>query len=179
MRMTKMSITTRIGDEGTTRLFTGETVSKASLRPDAYGVLDELVSILGLAKSLVQEARLPALLEELQQSLFRAGAELASEGTPFSAPIGPEDVSQLDALCAEAEEIIEMPTGFILPGGTQAGATLDIARTIARRLERNVVFLQEQGVLANADLLIWLNRLSDLLWLFARWEEGDAMKLKS
>ena len=179
MRMAKISITTKVGDDGSTRLFTGEAVSKASARPDAYGDLDELVSMLGLAKTMVERAELPELIESLQRELFRAGAELASEGAPFSAPIGTDEVAAIEARCAEVEAVIEMPSGFILPGGTQAGATLDLARTIARRVERKVVAMQDAELLDNADLLIWLNRLSDLLWLFARWEEGGAMVEKN
>ena len=178
LRMKNRSITTKIGDKGTTRLFTGQEVSKCSARPDAYGDLDELVSMLGLAKTLVKQEELPKLLENVQQILFQAGAELASDGTPYTDPVGHERVAEIDALAADLEARIEMPQGFILPGGTQAGATLDVARTIARRLERKVVRMTEDGLLDNPHLIVWLNRLSDSLWLCARFEEGDATKAK-
>jgi len=176
--MDKPSIVTKGGDEGRTRLFTGQEVSKASVRPEAYGDLDELVSMLGWAKTLVAKPEIVEIIEDLQKRLFRAGAELASDGELYTDPIGSDDVVDMDALASGLESRIQMPEGFILPGGTQAGAILDVSRTIARRLERKVVLLTDQQMLSNPEMLVWINRLSDVLWLCARLEEGSATTLK-
>jgi ATP:cob(I)alamin adenosyltransferase len=174
--MSESMITTKTGDAGRTRLFSGEEVSKASPRPEAYGDLDELVSMLGLAKAKVQHPELAAILEQLQRDLFVAGSELAMTAEKLgglSARIDAAYAERLTVAAATAEARIPPPTGFILPGGTEAAAVRDVARTIARRLERRVVEMTDGGLVENPHLLVWLNRLSDYLWLLARLEEGD------
>jgi cob(I)alamin adenosyltransferase len=178
----KASITTKIGDRGTTRLFSGEEVAKDSPRTDAYGDLDEVVSILGVARCHVARADVREAILLLQRELFVIGAELATT---------PEHAEILSRRCDEAmladfetrrdalETAIAMPGGFIVPGGTTGAAHLDHARAVARRFERKVTGLVRAGLVRNPSLQIWVNRLSDYLWLLARREEGDATLLKT
>jgi cob(I)alamin adenosyltransferase len=171
------SITTRIGDKGTTQLFSGETVSKNCSRTNAYGDLDELVSVLGVARAMTSKPDVAQTLITLQRKLFVVGAELAT--TPDALALLGQRVdeamlAELDAARDALEERLPPPTGFILPGGTPAAAHIDLARSIARRCERKAVGLRDAGELDNSFLIVWLNRLSDYLWLLARWEEGGA-----
>lgn len=181
--MSKPSITTKVGDKGTTFLFSGEEVFKDSPRTETYGDVDELVSVLGVARCQVTQEEVRAILLDVQRDLFVVGAELAT---------AIDHVHQLKQRMDEAsvrafeqkrdllESRITMPDGFILPGGSGlvGAAHIDHARTIARRLERKVVSLSRSGLLVNNHLLIWLNRLSDFLWLLARLEEGRSLTLK-
>jgi len=174
--MTKRSITTRTGDQGTTELFSGETVSKNCPRTRAYGDIDELVSVLGLARATAQREATVSWVLALQQALFTVGAELATSRGGLDRLRDRVDGTMLDRLETVRESLeqqVPSPEGFILPGGTVAGAHLDHARTIARRCERRAVGLKEDGDIDNVVLVIWLNRLSDTLWLLARFEEGD------
>jgi cob(I)alamin adenosyltransferase len=176
-----VSITTRVGDRGTTFLFSGEEVSKDSPRTRAYGDLDELVSVLGLARATARRPDVRRSVTDLQRELFIAGAELATSARHvklLKQRVDAARLAQLDARREELEKRIPMPAGFILPGGTLAAAHLDHARTLARRLERRVVGLRRRKLVNNPALIIWLNRLSDYLWLLARREEGRAVTLK-
>jgi len=171
-----MSITTRQGDDGHTRLFSGETVAKSHPRPSTYGDLDEAVSALGLARSLVRAPRVAAELLIIQKILFLVGAELAtSPGRLQRLPerLGPAHLEALDRLGAELEEAVPLPPRFVVPGAAPGSAALDLARSIVRRLERSVVALgeTEPAVMANPVLIPFLNRLSDILFLLARYEE--------
>ncbi len=176
------SITTRIGDKGTTQLFSGETVSKNAPQTHAYGDLDEVVSLLGIARSLTPHATTAERLIWLQRELFVLGAELATS-TGAKELLGRQvDDAMLATLDQEREALeatITMPTGFVLPGGTPAAAQLDLARAVTRRCERRTVGLVEVGLLENPLVVVWLNRCSDYLWLLARAEEGDATLLKN
>ncbi len=170
------SITTKSGDEGRTRLFSGEEVSKDSVRTEACGDLDELVSTLGVARSLARHEVVRAGVEDLQRRLFLAGAELATtleQVDRLEARIGAEHLEDLDRKREAIEGHIPWPGGFVIPGATPAAAHLDLARAVARRLERRVVGLCEAGELNNDLLRAWMNRLSDYLWLLARWEERE------
>lgn len=173
-----MSITTRKGDAGMTRLFSGETVSKHSPRTEALGDLDELVSALGLARAHLSLEGLCQTVLALQRALFALGAEIATVGASAPAAsfhrMDAADVTELDRLCADLEGRIRMPSDFILPGNTTPGAYLDHARALARRLERRLVALHEEGSFDNPCALAWINRLSDGLWLMARRVEGDS-----
>lgn len=173
------SITTGIGDRGTTRLFSGERVAKDSPRTNAYGDLDELVSLLGLAH--VHARRTRAELRRLQRELFIVGTELATSWRHvrrLRQRIHQPMLDDLERRRRKAEAAIRMPKGFILPGGNAAGAHLDLARAVSRRLERRVVGLYRRRLVRNRILIVWLNRLSDYLWLLARREEGRATVLK-
>jgi len=179
--MTKPSITTRNGDHGYTSLFSGEQIEKSDPRADAYGDLDELVSILGVAYAHASDSDLRTRIEQIQQELFVVGAELAtslSHVDKLEHRISEKQVVALDEQCRKTEAGIQMPNGFILPGGSVVGAFLDHARTVARRVERKVVALHRNGFVKNELLLVWVNRLSDYLWLLAREDEGDALRKK-
>lgn len=173
-----MSITTRRGDAGRTQLYSGQDVSKSDLPPKAVGALDEAVSVLGIARSLATDPDLHDRILELQRACFVVGAELATHPDSVSRlkeRVDEEFLSTLDAERDRLEAIVPMPGGFVVPGGTPLAAHLDHARTIFRRCERVSVAMWEAGFLTNPLVLKWLNRASDLLWLFARQVEGDAV----
>lgn len=175
------SITTKVGDKGTTFLFSGQEVPKDSARTDAYGDIDELTSVLGVARGQALKEDVRASLFWVQLELFVVATELATDTAHLDLVrerIDQERLALLEAKRDSLETRITMPSGFIVPGGTPAGAAIDHARTIARRCERKAVSLYRDGLIRNAHLLVWLNRLSDYLWLLARFEEGEAMVLK-
>ncbi len=177
-----MSITTRIGDKGTTSLFSGEMVPKYSLRTEAYGDIDELNSALGVARALCQREGVLERIHEIQKELFVVGAELATTKECLmllGERVDASFLARMDQRRDALEAMITMPRGFIIPGGTLAAAHIDLARTIARRCERKAVRLRDEGLIDNEALLVWLNRLSDYLWLLGRFEEGDRVILKN
>lgn len=177
----KLSITTKTGDKGTTHLFSGETISKDSPRTHAYGDLDELVSILGVARALSADDTLCQTLITLQRRLFIAGAELATSADHIEKLAQRVDDSMLRELEKERdalEESLPPIKGFILPGGNPVAAHLDLARAVARRCERRAVGLLDADQIDNATLIVWLNRLSDYLWLLARHAEGSTTLMK-
>ncbi len=176
------SITTRTGDKGTTHLFSGETISKHSQQTDAYGDLDEVVSLLGMARAASERAALQETLISLQRRLFVVGTELATSlghVQQLAQRVDAAMVAELDRERDALEERLPPVTDFILPGGTEVAAHLDLARAVTRRCERKVVGLLEAGLVENADIVVWLNRLSDYLWLLAREEEGEAVLMKN
>ncbi len=173
----KFSITTKTGDGGKTRLFSGEEVAKDSPRTEAYGDADELCSVLGLAKATSQLDIVRNEIEQIQRELFVLNAELATTSEHVTKLKDRVDAAMLEELEKRRDALevqVVMPEGFVLPGGTLAAAHLDHARTIARRCERKVVGLRRSGDVTNPLVLVWLNRLSDHLWLLARQEEGEA-----
>ena len=168
-----MKIYTRTGDRGLTGLFGGPRVSKTDARIEAYGTVDELNAAIGLARSFLSHdaaSSMDTLLEEIQGRLLVLGADLA---TPTDATVDvprvlPEFATQLEAQIDELEEDLPALTNFILPGGSQAAAATHVARTVCRRAERLVAALLEQNVVER-EPLIFLNRLSDFLFVAARW----------
>lgn len=168
-------IYTRTGDKGSTRLATGEPVSKASLRVEAYGGVDETNACIGLAR-LHAEAELDAILSRIQNDLFDLGADLA---TPDSKDLKFEPLRILDSQVERLEQEIDRLNGelsplnsFILPAGNACAAHLHLARTVCRRAERTLVALIEHDEKVSAAALKYLNRLSDLLFVAARWANG-------
>jgi cob(I)alamin adenosyltransferase len=162
-------------------LFSGEEVSKDSERTEAYGALDELVSHLGLARAQARRDDVRGRILDLQRELFTVGAELATTTDHvhlLKARVDAAMLGRMEAARAEVEAAIRMPDGFIIPGGTVAAAHLDVARAVSRRLERRVAGLAGAGLVKNNELTVWVNRLSDYLWLLARLEEGEATVLK-
>jgi cob(I)alamin adenosyltransferase len=168
-------IYTRTGDAGSTRLATGAPVSKADLRVEAYGAVDETNACLGLARvHTAGGGELDAILARVQNELFDLGADLAQ---PAKADEAPGSVLRiLDGQVARLEGEIdalnaELPplASFILPGGTPAAAALHLARTVCRRAEREAVRLVEAGEPVSGPALRYLNRLSDLLFVAARY----------
>jgi cob(I)alamin adenosyltransferase len=170
MRITK--VYTKTGDEGLTSLATGERVSKASLRVFAYGDVDELNSLLGLAAARITEAEFQHLLHEIQNGLFVLGADLATPFPPEGKPdlvrrIAAQEIESLEQAIDRYNETLPPLEEFILPGGSEPGAWLHLARAVARRAER-VAVLAAQSEKINSLSLIYLNRLSDLLFVLAR-----------
>ena len=173
-----MSIATKTGDGGTTGLMYGRRVPKNHPRVEACGTLDELNSALGLARATATEKFIGENLFWIQKSLVDVMGEVGvlTEDLPRYAKAGyalvtPELTAKLDALVKEIEAQNISFKGWATPGATQNSAALDLARSVCRRAERRVFDLQSAGNLKNAEILIFLNRLSDLLWLFARWVE--------
>jgi len=164
------------GDDGSTGLLGGGRVAKDDARVEAYGTVDEASSVLGLAKALTDDARVKEICEELQRGLYALGAELGTSpdaGKPFATTTA-EHVQRLEGLVGELEAEVRMPDGFVLPGSTPASGALDVARTVVRRAERRCVTLERAGGVRNPEVRRWLNRLSLLLFVLARYEEGRA-----
>lgn len=164
------------GDDGTTGLLGGGRAPKDDARIEAFGTVDEASSALGLARALSPHARVNLICEELQRGLYDVGAELGTnpEARATFVTIRASQVQRLEDLIRELESEITMPEGFILPGATPASAALDLARTVTRRAERRCVTLERAGGLANPEVRRWLNRLSLLLFVLGRYEEGLA-----
>ena len=171
----KSQIYTRTGDSGTTGLFGGGRVPKDHPRVEAYGVVDELNSAIGVAISFMTHPGLVGELASIQNELFNIGAELASESGAQKAAdyarmfTDPEEkIGALERLMDELDATLPPLTTFVLPSGSQAGALLHLCRTVCRRAERAVVTLSH-GEPVNPDLGRYLNRLSDLLFVMARY----------
>ncbi len=176
-----MSIATKTGDHGTTGLMYGHRVPKNHPRVEACGTLDELNSAIGLARATATEKFVGENLFWIQKSLVDVMGEVGvlTADLPRYEKAGfklvtPELTAKLDALVQEIEAQKISFAGWATPGATQNSAALDVARSTCRRAERRVFDLQAAGELKNAEILIFLNRLSDLLWLFARWSERNA-----
>lgn len=165
-----MKIYTKTGDKGETSLFGGKRVRKDSLRIEAYGTVDELNSLLGVARSLWPPEEIENILEELQEVLFVLGADLA---TPYESEkkihrISTEDIEAMEKHIDSIEPKLHPLTSFILPGGTPVASHLHLARTVCRRAERVVVQLAQHE---NVGIFVvpFLNRVSDFLFVLARW----------
>lgn len=174
---TKMKIYTKTGDTGETGLYGGSRVSKDDARVEAYGAVDELNCALGAARAALapDDSSLDALLGRVQSELFDLGAELATPpermGTPLGARVPLASEARIAALEAEidrVEESLAPLKTFILPGGTPAAAALHVARGVCRRAERRVVALARADTV-RPEVLRYLNRLSDLLFVLARY----------
>jgi cob(I)alamin adenosyltransferase len=172
-----MSISTKTGDTGHTALAGGTRISKASLRVETYGNVDELNAHLGLARALCEDQNIRERTKLIQTELFLVGCTLST--SPDSK--NPQQITSamVDALTAqvhELESIEGMLSDWSIPGEHAAAAAYDVARTVCRRAERSVVALIEAGESVDANTLVYLNRLSDVLWLFGRKLEKDAGK---
>ncbi|MDA1273927.1 MAG: cob(I)yrinic acid a,c-diamide adenosyltransferase [Verrucomicrobia bacterium] len=174
-----MSIATRSGDGGTTGLMYNRRVSKCHPRVEAYGCVDELNSAIGVARSNGKHEFVIESLLAIQKDLVTLMGELATfvEDLPRYVKDGfllvvPEMTARLDRLVSQVESECVTFKGWATPGATVHSASLDMARTICRRAERHVCALQEAKQLHNSETIIFLNRLSDVLWLFARWVEA-------
>lgn len=173
-------IYTRTGDKGLTRLSTGQPVSKASLRVEAYGGVDETNAFIGVARQHTKgDAELDALLERIQNDLFDLGADLATpeqNEKPEWEPLRVVD-SQVERLEREIDLMnarLSPLTSFVLPAGSPASAALHVARTVCRRAERKLVELMGvEGEIVGEPALRYLNRLSDLLFVAARRANDD------
>lgn len=171
-----MKIYTRKGDDGTTGLLYGGRVAKDSALPIAYGAVDEAQAFIGLARTEADDPGLNEALIGLERDLWVVMAELATEAERRDRLVDGETrvtdamVDHLEAWLDRLAESFEMPTEFVVPGQTRLGALLDVARTVVRRAERDSLAALVPGSLAG----VYLNRLSDLLWMLARHSEGGA-----
>ncbi len=171
-----MKIYTKTGDDGTTSLFSSGRVYKSHLRVEAYGTVDELNSCLGLARALKPSPRTDDWLAQVQRQLFHLGADLATPPEAQSRWVVRMDADTIAWLETQIDDMTAaLPplTNFILPGGTPAAAQIHVARTVCRRAERVVVLLQQHEALGG-HALAYLNRLSDFLFVLARWENLQA-----
>jgi len=168
-----MKIYTRTGDAGSTGLFGGGRVSKDDIRVTAYGDVDELNAVIGMARSVEMMPRIDEVLVPIQRDLFAIGALLATPDRDKmkqqldKARIDDGRIAELEQAIDDAESELEPLRAFILPGGTPKAAALHVARTVCRRAERHVVSLQREVELPPLAV-IYLNRLSDLLFTLAR-----------
>ncbi len=171
-----MSIATKRGDGGKTNLPGGVRVSKSDARVECYGTVDELISQLGFARSIASNPEVKELVKEVQRELFKVGSAIgtAPESRKPAPAITQEMVDALESHVHRIEALPGILGDWSLPGEIPDAAAMDIARTVCRRLERSAVRLFEDGVLQNANILAYLNRLSDLLWLLGRQLELQA-----
>jgi len=172
-----MKIYTKTGDDGTTGLFGGARVKKASARVEAYGTVDELNAVLGVARASGLGAFTEATLARVQVDLFTLGAELAcvpgKEENLALTLLAEADAERLERAIDDAESKLAPLQSFVLPGGSVQAAGLHLARTVCRRAERAVLAIDDAA--ARGPLVVYLNRLSDLLFVLARLAnlEGD------
>jgi cob(I)alamin adenosyltransferase len=171
-----MSISTKRGDTGQTGLAGGIRVSKADLRVECYGTVDELNTFLGFARSICRNEEIAAWTETIQRTLFRLGSALATPPESKKQPpvLSTEDVEMLTGLVHKIEAIEGVLSDWSLPGAHTESAAYEVARTVCRRAERNVVRFVENGGVVIPEVLAYLNRLSDLLWIFGRLIEFNA-----
>ena len=179
-----MKIYTRKGDDGTTGLWYGGRVPKHAGRPEAYGSVDEAASALGLARAIAERGgEVYEDVLRVQNELFVVGAELAT--APEAAErleagvskVTPEMVERLESDIDRYMDRVDLPPKFVIPGGTELSARLDVARTAVRRAERRVSALKDAGDLADDTVLTYLNRLSDALFAMARFADEPQPEL--
>lgn len=167
-------IYTRLGDDGTTGLLFGGRVSKASRIVSAYGTVDEAIAVLGLARSICSDGRLIELVVRLQKELFVAAADLAAnprrrgELQPGISAVSRDMVAEMESTIDRLVAEHPLQPIFVIPGATQCSAMLDLARTVLRRAERLAVEADSQGEVIGKDVLVYLNRASDLIYVLAR-----------
>jgi cob(I)alamin adenosyltransferase len=169
---------TRKGDDGTTGLFHGGRVAKDGPGPVAYGAVDEAVSALGVARAQAEQgSELDQLLVRLQRELFVVGAELATEPErrdklePGVSRVTSDMVDALEPIIDDVTTRFDPPQEFVLPGENPIAAALDLARTVVRRAERQAVAARSAGWLDESEVVPYLNRLADLVYTLARWQE--------
>lgn len=171
-----MSIATMRGDSGQTGLAGGIRVSKSDLRVEAYGTVDELNTFLGFARSICTNSEIRVWTEAIQKDLFRLGSALATPPESKKTPpkIVLEDVDRLTDLVHRIEAQKGILSDWSLPGALTEAVAFEISRTVCRRAERNVIRLAESGAFVAPEVIAYLNRLSDVVWLFGRLLESEA-----
>lgn len=173
-----MRIYTKTGDDGTTGLLYGGRISKADLAAEAYGAVDEAVADLGTARAAARDPEVGRVLLRVQRDLFVVGADLATNPdervklTPEISLVTEAMVEALEPLIDRLVESHPLPEEFVVPGASPVSAALDVARATVRRAERRAVALREAGREVNPAVIRYLNRLSDLLFVVARWQAG-------
>lgn len=168
---------TKHGDTGQTGLLYGGRVPKNDHRVEAYGAIDEANSALGMGKAFSESREVKEILSEIQRELFTVGAELATGIEKYEVfkshfnPTTPDMTASLEAKIDTLQSQIALPRSFIIPGGSPASAALDLGRSILRRAERLTVTLKQEELLNNDEILRYLNRLADLIFILARFED--------
>ncbi|MGA2330793.1 MAG: cob(I)yrinic acid a,c-diamide adenosyltransferase [Syntrophales bacterium] len=168
-----MKFSTR-GDGGETSLLGGQRVPKYDPRPETYGVLDEASSALGVARATTKSQKIKDIILSVQKDLLVMGAELSSvpeDIQKLTRRIGEGDIKRLEQIIDELQKNITLKNEFIYPGETQVSAEIDVGRTIIRRAERKAASLKNEGLLRSAEINRYLNRLADMLFVLARYEE--------
>lgn len=168
-------VTTGTGDAGYTGLLGSQRVPKYDQRPDTFGTVDEATSALGLARALTPDAGAREIILQMQRDLYVLMAELATLPENLDAigmRVTPDRITWLENTERELQNAVSIPNVFIIPGDSPDGAALDLARTIIRRAERMTARLLHEGVIANGDVLRYLNRLSDVVFILARYLEA-------
>ena len=169
-------IYTRTGDKGTTSLLDGTRIRKNSIRVDSYGTIDELNSLLGFSKHFIPDKLIVERIHTVQKELFSVAAELADpEGKNYPSHLGDEEIKRFEGWIDEYVEKIKPEPRFIIPGSSQASGSLHVCRTVCRRTERIMLSLDELEPI-NPYLIKYVNRLSDLIYIFARYLE-DTLEL--
>jgi cob(I)alamin adenosyltransferase len=180
----RKSLYTKYGDTGTTSLLYGGRVSKSDLQCEAYGAIDEAVSALGLARALSADLIIQKTLKDIEIDLFTVGAELATDPNNYQKfkkyfrPVTAEMTHHVETLIDDFQAKIDLPRSFIIPGGSTASAAIDLGRSTIRRAERNTVRLAEHSKVANLEILKYLNRVGDLLFIIARYQDRDTLMEK-
>lgn len=168
-----MKFSTR-GDAGETSLLGGQRVPKYDPRPETYGVLDEASSALGVARATTKNQKIKDIILSVQKDLLIMGAELSSvpeDIQKLTRRIGEEDVKRLEQIIDELQKNITLKNEFVYPGETPVSAEIDVGRTIIRRAERKAASLKNEGFLHSTEINRYLNRLADMLFVLARYEE--------
>ncbi len=173
-----MSISTKKGDSGYTGTLRGKRIPKYHLITEAVGAIDESNSLVGLARAFTESKRIKRILLQIQKQLLIVGAELSASdgGRPPKKTISESDVRWLEKLTEQLEEVLELPPGFVAFGQKGSASQLDVARTSIRKAERIVVKMHSNNMIGNTNLLRFLNRLSDLIFVIACFEEKDMGK---
>ena len=178
--MARERVYTKKGDDGTTGLFYGGRVRKDSELPRAYGAVDEAQAVLGLARATAGPGEIDEMLVAIMRDMWVLMAELAtlpdnrSKLTPGASAVTQEMVDRLEASIDALDERFDPPTEFVVPGENAVAAWLDLGRTVVRRAERHAL-----SAAAPPSLVVpYLNRLSDLLWTMARWQEGESRPVR-
>ncbi|MGC8720159.1 MAG: cob(I)yrinic acid a,c-diamide adenosyltransferase [Thermodesulforhabdaceae bacterium] len=157
------------GDGGTTSLLSGERISKASLRPEAYGTLDEASSLMGVVKALTKHDFVKQIIDSIQGDLVILGAELASTQQDPPYKISQDAIERLEGWIHQLQLEVPLPREFVHPGASLVGAVTDVARTVVRRAERRIAALKDEGEPVRKEALSYVNRLADFLFTLARY----------
>ncbi len=173
----KKSITTKKGDKGSTSLLGGKSVSKASTRPEAYGTLDEASAFIGLARAKIADEPIKKNLLRIQNMIFLVNAELAcppDSKARLKKCLDKSLLDEVEEMAARIEKELDLPAKFVIYGECETSALLDVARAVVRRAERALEALDEEEPLNNEFIKAFVNRLSDILYLLARFVETKA-----
>ncbi len=164
------------GDQGFTSLMGGQRIPKCDARPDTYGTIDEASSALGIARASAARPKTKEIVMSIQKDLLLLGAELAilpEDSSRFSYRITASHVERVENWIEELQKEVTLGREFIFPGATLSSAAIDLARTIVRRAERCAVRLVQEKIITNKEVLRYLNRLADLIFTLARYEENS------